>query len=339
MTILVTGGAGFIGSHTCVLLLQNGYDIVVLDNFHNSHPEAIKRVNQLAGKSPVLVQADINDKTTLETIFQTHKINAVIHFAGLKAVGESNRIPLTYYHTNVTGTISLCEVMEKYGCRKLVFSSSATVYGDPDSVPIVESSRTWATNPYGRSKLMVEQILMDLQKSRPDFWAITLLRYFNPIGAHPSGLIGEDPNDIPNNLLPFVAQVASGKLSAVNVFGDDYKTPDGTGVRDYIHVLDLGAGHIKALQHLDKTSPGINVFNLGTGRGFSVLEIIEKFREISGQPIPYKIAPRRTGDIATCYADPTKAQNELGWHCEYSLDDMIRHAWNWQKNNPRGYKS
>lgn len=339
MAILVTGGAGFIGSHTCVLLLQSGYDIVVVDNFRNSHPEAVNRVKQIAGKSLILIQADINDKTALEAIFQSHKIDAVIHFAGLKAVGESNQVPLTYYHNNVTGTISLCEIMAKYHCGKLVFSSSATVYGDPESVPIMENSRTGATNPYGRSKLIVEQILSDLQKSQPDFWSITLLRYFNPIGAHPSGLIGEDPNDIPNNLLPFVAQVASGKLPAVNVFGNDYKTPDGTGVRDYIHVLDLGAGHIKALEHLNNNPAGLHVFNLGTGRGYSVMEIIEKFREISGQPIPYKIVPRRAGDIATCYADSNKARQELGWRCEHNLDDMIRHAWNWQKNNPKGYKN
>jgi UDP-glucose 4-epimerase len=339
MAILVTGGAGFIGSHTCVLLLEAGYDIVVLDNFHNSHIEAVNRVKQISGRCFDLVQADVNDKAALETIFQSYNIDAVVHFAGLKAVGESCKIPLTYFHNNVTGTISLCEVMAKHGCGKLVFSSSATVYGDPDTVPIGESSRTWATNPYGRSKLMVEQILTDLQNSQPDFWNITLLRYFNPIGAHPSGLIGEDPNDIPNNLLPYVAQVASGKLKTVNVFGNDYETPDGTGVRDYIHVLDLGAGHIKALEHLNKTPRGLHIFNLGTGRGCSVLEIIEKFRAISGQPIPYKIAPRRAGDIATCYADPRKAQSELSWSCQYNLDDMIRHAWHWQKNNPQGYKN
>lgn len=339
MTILVTGGAGFIGSHTCVLLLAAGHEVVVLDNFCNSHPEAVDRVRQISGRSLDLVQADINDKSALRHIFQSHKIEAVIHFAGLKAVGESNKIPLTYYHNNVTGTISLCEIMAEFGCGKLVFSSSATVYGDPETVPLAESCRTSATNPYGRSKLMVEQILADLQKSQPDFWRITLLRYFNPIGAHPSGLIGEDPNDIPNNLLPYVAQVASGKLACVNVFGDDYKTPDGTGVRDYIHVLDLGSGHVRALEHLDRTAPGLHIFNLGTGCGYSVLEIIEKFRDISGRPIPYKIAPRRAGDIAICYADPSKARRELGWTCEYNLDDMIRHAWNWQKNNPRGYKS
>jgi UDP-glucose 4-epimerase len=339
MAILVTGGAGFIGSHTCVLLLQAGHDIVVLDNFHNSHAEAIKRVEKITGKSVDLICADVNDKNAVEEIFQKYSITAVIHFAGLKAVGESNQIPLSYYHTNVGGTIALCEIMAKYHCGKLVFSSSATVYGDPETVPIVESSRTQATNPYGRSKLMVEQILSDLQKSQPDFWNITLLRYFNPIGAHPSGLIGEDPNDIPNNLLPYVAQVASGKLQMVNVFGNDYNTPDGTGVRDYIHVMDLSAGHLRALEHLERTPPGLHIFNLGTGRGYSVLEIIEKFREISGQPIPYKIAPRRSGDIAVCYADPTKAQSELGWRCEYDLDDMIRHTWLWQKNNPRGYQS
>lgn len=338
MAILVTGGAGFIGSHTCVLLLEAGYDVVVVDNFHNSHPEAPMRVQRIAGKTFPVIRADINDKAALTQVFEEYTIEAVIHFAGLKAVGESNRIPLTYYHNNVTGTISLCEIMAEYGCGKLVFSSSATVYGDPEAVPIVESSRTGATNPYGRSKLMVEQILTDLQKSRPNFWNITLLRYFNPIGAHPSGLIGEDPNDIPNNLLPYVAQVASGKLQQVSVFGNDYDTRDGTGVRDYIHVLDLGSGHLKALEHLNKTPAGLHIFNLGTGRGYSVLEIIEKFREISAKPVPYQIAPRRPGDIATCYADPRKAREELGWSCHYDLDAMIRHAWNWQKQNPTGYR-
>lgn len=338
MTILVTGGAGFIGSHTCVLLLEAGKDIVAVDNFCNSHKEALDRVEQITGKSVPLYDADVNDRAALESIFAQHQIDAVIHFAGLKAVGESNQIPLTYYHNNVTGTITLCEVMKKFGCSRLVFSSSATVYGDPAVVPITEECRTGATNPYGRSKLMVEEILTDLQRSQPDLWNITLLRYFNPIGAHPSGLIGEDPNDIPNNLLPYVAQVASGRLAQVNIFGDDYNTKDGTGVRDYIHVLDLAAGHLDALRHLATSKPALNIFNLGTGTGYSVLEIIEKFREVSGQPIPHKIAPRRTGDIATCFADPSKAREILGWQCKYDLDDMISHTWNWQQSNPNGYR-
>lgn len=339
MAILVTGGAGYIGSHTTVQLLEAGYEVVVLDNFHNSHEEAVVRVKQLSGKDVALVHGDINCSKTLNSVFDNHSIDAVIHFAGLKAVGESTRIPLSYYRTNVAGTLGLCETMAEHGCRHLVFSSSATVYGDPQEIPIPETSKTSATNPYGRSKLMVEEILTDLQKSQPDFWNITLLRYFNPIGAHPSGRIGEDPNDIPNNLLPYVAQVATGRLEQVNVFGDDYDTPDGTGVRDYIHVMDLAAGHIRALEHQQRSQAGLHTFNLGTGHGVSVLEIIEKFREISGQPVPYRIAPRRPGDIASCYADPTKAQSELNWHCQHDLDSMIRDTWNWQRLNPNGYRN
>lgn len=338
MSILITGGAGYIGSHTCVLLLDAGLDIVVLDNFCNSHPESLERVKNLTGRDFPTYRADINDRETLDTVFKQHEIDAVIHFAGLKAVGESNHLPLAYYHTNLGGTISLCEVMAANNCPKLVFSSSATVYGDPKTVPITEDCPTYATNPYGRSKLMVEEVLRDLQKSRPDFWSITLLRYFNPIGAHKSGEIGEDPNSIPNNLLPYIAQVASGKLQCVNVFGDDYDTHDGTGVRDYIHVVDLARGHLDALNHLNAIKPRLNVFNLGTGNGFSVLEMIEKFREISHQAIPYVVAPRREGDIATCYADASKAKEVLGWKCQYQLDDMIRDAWHWQKKNPSGYK-
>lgn len=339
MAILVTGGAGYIGSHTTVQLLEAGYEVVVLDNFHNSHEEAVARVKQLSRKDVALVRGDINCRKTLDSVFDSHSIDAVIHFAGLKAVGESTRIPLSYYRTNVAGTMGLCETMAEHGCRHLVFSSSATVYGDPQEIPIPETSKTSATNPYGRSKLMVEEILTDLQKSQPDFWNITLLRYFNPIGAHPSGLIGEDPNDIPNNLLPYIAQVATGRLEQVNVFGDDYDTPDGTGVRDYIHVMDLAAGHIRALEHQQRSRAGLHIFNLGTGHGVSVLEIIEKFREISGQPIPYRIAPRRPGDIASCYADPTKAQSELNWYCQHDLDSMIRDTWNWQRLNPNGYRN
>lgn len=337
MAILITGGAGYIGSHTCIVFLEAGADIVVVDNYCNSSEESLNRVQDICKKEFPIYNADINDKNALREIFKAHDIDAVIHFAGLKAVGESNAIPLKYYQNNVTGTISLCQVMQEFNCHKLVFSSSATVYGEPEFVPLVETCRTSATNPYGRSKLIVEEILQDLQKSEADLWGITLLRYFNPIGAHTSGRIGEDPNDIPNNLLPFVSQVASGKLEKVNVFGDDYDTKDGTGVRDYIHVMDLARGHLAAYQHLKAAKPGVNIYNLGTGNGYSVLEIIEKFREISGKDIPYSIADRRPGDIATCFADASKAKKELGWECEYDLDAMITHAWNWQSQNPDGY--
>lgn len=339
MSILITGGAGYIGSHTCTLLLDAGIDIVVVDNFCNSHPESMARVKKLTARDFPVHELDINDKTALDAVFKQHTIDSVIHFAGLKAVGESNEIPLAYYRCNLGGSLSLCEVMEQNNCRKLVFSSSATVYGDPKIVPITEDSPTYATNPYGRSKLMVEQVLTDVQKARPNFWSITLLRYFNPIGAHKSGEIGEDPSSIPNNLLPYIAQVASGKLERVNVFGDDYNTKDGTGVRDYIHVLDLAQGHLNALQHLEKTKANLNIFNLGTGIGYSVLEMIEKFREISQQNIPHIVTPRRPGDIATCYADPQKALDILEWSCKYNLEDMIQDTWNWQKNNPTGYAS
>ncbi len=337
MSILITGGAGYIGSHTCTVLLDAGLDIIVVDNLCNSHEESLSRVKKLTNRDFPFYQIDINDKAALDAIFKKHTIESVIHFAGLKAVGESNEIPLAYYRCNLGGTLSLCEVMSDNKCGQLVFSSSATVYGDPETVPITETSPTYATNPYGRSKLMVEEVLTDLQKSAPDFWNITLLRYFNPIGAHKSGEIGEDPSSIPNNLLPYIAQVASGKLEKVNVFGDDYDTKDGTGVRDYIHVLDLAQGHLDALKHLNNTQPTLNIFNLGTGNGYSVLEMIEKFREISQQAIPFSVTPRRAGDIATCYADPAKALNILGWSCQYNLNDMIQDAWNWQKNNPTGY--
>lgn len=338
MSILVTGGAGYIGSHTCVQLLEAGYDVVVIDNYSNSSPVALKRVEQISGRPLTIYDADVNDREVLKRIFSEHAIDAVVHFAGLKAVGESTQIPLTYYHNNVSGTIALCSVMQEHACRQLVFSSSATVYGEPESVPIKEDSRTGATNPYGRSKLIIEEILSDLQQSEQELWNITLLRYFNPIGAHPSGLIGEDPNDIPNNLLPYVAQVASGKLKEVSVFGNDYNTPDGTGVRDYIHVLDLANGHLCALKHLQTSPAGLNVFNLGTGRGYSVLEIIKRFADVSGQEIPYRIVDRRPGDIATCYADPSRATQTLGWQCHYQLEHMLKHTWNWQKNNPAGYR-
>lgn len=339
MAILITGGAGYIGSHTCIVFLEAGLDIVVVDNYCNSSEESLQRVKSITDKDFPIYQADVNDKSALREIFASHSIDAVIHFAGLKAVGESNQIPLTYYHNNVTGTISLCQVMREFNCSNLVFSSSATVYGEPEFVPLVETCRTSATNPYGRSKLIVEEILQDLYKSESNFWGITLLRYFNPIGAHASGQIGEDPNDIPNNLLPYVSQVASGKLKQVNVFGDDYDTKDGTGVRDYIHVMDLARGHLAAYKHLCQAEPAVNIYNLGTGNGYSVLEIIEKFKSVSGKEIPFSIAPRRPGDIATCFANAQKAKDELGWECEFELDQMIKDAWNWQSQNPNGYKA
>lgn len=336
MAILVTGGAGYIGSHTTVQLLEAGYDVVILDNFHNSHEEAVNRIQELTGKDLALIRGDINCQVTLESIFTNYRIDAVIHFAGLKAVGESNRIPLTYYRVNVAGTLSLCETMRKHGCGNLVFSSSATVYGNPGTIPIPESCRTSATNPYGRSKLMAEEILADLQKSQPDFWNITLLRYFNPIGAHPSGRIGEDPNDIPNNLLPYVAQVATGRLETVNVFGNDYDTPDGTGVRDYIHVSDLADGHVSALTGFLRHS-GVQVFNLGTGQGYSVLDMIRAFEHVTGQRVPYRVVSRRDGDVATCYADVGRAREKLGWQAGQGLEAMVADAWRWQQQNPQGF--
>ena len=339
MTVLITGGAGYIGSHTCLALLEAGLDIVVVDNYCNSNREALARVTSLANKDFPVVEADINDAAALNAVFTDYAISAVIHFAGLKAVGESTEVPLVYYRNNLAGTLTLCEVMKRHNCGKLVFSSSATVYGDPERVPILETDETQATNPYGRSKLMVEQILTDLQMSEPSFWNITLLRYFNPIGAHPSGKIGEDPNGIPNNLLPFVAQVASGKLQQVRVFGNDYDTADGTGVRDYIHVVDVAVGHLKAIEHLNAHPNNLHVFNLGTGQGYSVMEVIKSFRQISKQEIPYEVRPRRPGDIATCYADPGKAQRELGWKSNYTLKDMITHTWQWQSQNPKGYQT
>lgn len=336
MTILITGGAGYIGSHTCVAFAQAGYELAVVDNFCNSSHEAIKRVQEITATNIPVYHGDIRDPAILHDIFDRHNIDAVIHFAGLKAVGESTELPLNYYDNNVAGTINLCQIMQDYGCRRLVFSSSATVYGEPQMVPIVESCPTGPTNPYGRSKLMVEHILQDLQHSQPELWRIAVLRYFNPIGAHPSGLIGEDPNDIPNNLLPYVAQVASGRLPQVKVFGQDYPTPDGTGVRDYIHVMDLAEGHLHAYRHLSGQA-GMHTYNLGTGQGHSVLEIIQRFRAVSNQKIPYEVAPRRPGDIATCYANADKARRELGWQCQYDLEAMIEHTWQWQQSNPNGY--
>lgn len=335
MSILVTGGAGYIGSHACVELLNAGYEAVVVDNLSNSKQESLERVQAITGRTLKFYKADLLDREAIEDIFEKESIDAVIHFAGLKAVGESVSMPLRYYCNNITGTLILCDVMQKYNVKKLVFSSSATVYGDPHKVPISEDFPLSATNPYGQTKLMIEQILKDLQKADSS-WDIILLRYFNPIGAHVSGIIGEDPNGIPNNLVPYIAQVAVEKLSHLNICGNDYPTPDGTGVRDYIHVTDLVLGHIKALEKL-KEKPGLAVYNLGTGRGCSVLDMVQAFSRASGREIPCKIADRRPGDIAACFADPSKAEKELGWKAEKSLDEMCLDTWRWQMKNPDGY--
>ena len=335
MKILVTGGAGYIASHTDLELLNAGYDVVVVDNLSNSSMESIKRVEKLAGKSISFYENDILDKKALQEIFEKEKVDAVIHFAGLKAVGESCKIPLQYYKNNVTGTINLLEVMGEYGVRNLVFSSSATVYGDPKTVPITEEFPLSVTNPYGRTKLMIEDILRDLYVA-DNSWNIAILRYFNPIGAHESGEIGEDPNGIPNNLVPYIAKVALGVLDKINVFGDDYDTPDGTGVRDYIHVVDLARGHIKAIEKL-MSKPGLVTYNLGTGRGYSVLEIIKNYEKACNKKLLYAITDRRPGDIATSYADPSKAQRELGWKAERGIEQMCRDSYNFQIKNPSGY--
>ncbi len=335
MKILVTGGAGYIGSHTCLELLNENHEVIVVDNLSNSKTESLHRVEEITGKKVIFYQTDILDGEGLNEIFSNHQVDAVIHFAGLKAVGESVAKPLYYYENNVAGTVNLCNVMKKHNIKNIVFSSSATVYGDPASVPIKENFPRSATNPYGRSKLIIEEILGDLYISDHE-WNIILLRYFNPIGAHPSGKIGEDPNGIPNNLLPYITQVAVGKLERLSVFGNDYPTPDGTGVRDYIHVVDLALGHLKALDKL-AGNPGLEAYNLGTGKGYSVLDIVRAFEEASGQKIPYRIVERRPGDIAECYADPAKAEKELNWTTQRGLRDMCRDAWNWQKNNPDGY--
>jgi UDP-glucose 4-epimerase len=336
MNILVTGGAGYIGSHTCVELLTAGYDVVVVDNLSNAKFESLRRVQELTGRELIFYEKDLLDRDALDAIFDRHRIDAVIHFAGLKAVGESVTIPLSYYHNNITGTLMLCEVMKDHGVRDMVFSSSATVYGDPHTVPIQEDFPLGATNPYGRTKLMIEEILRDLYASDNE-WNIALLRYFNPVGAHGSGKLGEDPNDIPNNLMPFISQVAIGKLEQLFVFGNDYPTHDGTGVRDYIHVVDLALGHISALEKL-RGSTGVVTYNLGTGQGYSVLDMIHAFEMASGRKIPYKIVGRRSGDIARCFADPTKAKNELTWTAKKGIDEMCRDAWRWQSDNPNGYE-
>ncbi len=337
MSILVTGGAGYIGSHACVELLNAGYEVVVVDNLSNSKEESIKRIQEITGKPLKFYKADLLDREALDKIFNECRINSVMHFAGLKAVGESVSIPLKYYYNNITGTLILCEIMKKHGVRNLVFSSSATVYGDPHKVPISEDFPLSATNPYGRTKLMIEDILRDLYTAQKE-WNIAILRYFNPVGAHVSGKIGEDPNGIPNNLVPYITQVAIGKLKELSVYGNDYPTADGTGVRDYIHVVDLVLGHLKALEKL-QTNPGVVTYNLGTGRGFSVLEMVKAFSKASGREIPYRISGRRPGDIAECYADPSKAANELGWRAEKSIEEMCADSWRWQLANPNGYES
>jgi UDP-glucose 4-epimerase len=337
MNVLVTGGAGYIGSHTCLELLKAGHDVIVVDNLSNSKYESLRRVQDIAGKTLNFHEVDILDREALDGVFAQYSVDMVIHFAAFKAVGESVKLPMKYYHNNVTGTLMLCEVMKKHHVHNLVFSSSATVYGDPASVPITEDFPTSATNPYGQTKLMMEQILTDLSKAEPE-WNIALLRYFNPIGAHESGRLGEDPNGIPNNLLPYVAQVAVGKLPQLSVFGDDYPTPDGTGVRDYIHVVDLAIGHLKALEKLT-SKPGLVIYNLGTGNGYSVLQIIKAFEKASGHKVKYQIVPRRPGDVAECWAAPAKALKELGWQAERGIEQMCLDAWRWQSNNPNGYES
>ena len=336
MTVLVTGGAGFIGSHTVLELLNNDHKVIVIDNLSNSSAESLNRVTQITGNKPVFYAKDLNDRSALKEIFRIHDIEAVIHFAGYKAVGESVANPMMYYRNNIDSTLTLCEVMKEFGVSNLVFSSSATVYGDPSKVPITEDFPVSATNPYGRTKLFIEQILRDLAIADGTL-SIALLRYFNPVGAHKSGLIGEDPNGIPNNLMPYISQVAVGKLEQLSVFGDDYPTPDGTGVRDYIHVVDLAKGHLKALEKLG-TSTGVLTYNLGTGSGSSVLDMVKAFENATGKKVPYTIAPRRPGDVAACYADPTKAESELGWKAERGIEEMCEDTWRWQSNNPNGYR-
>ena len=337
MAILVTGGAGYIGSHTCIELLKEGYDVVVVDNLYNSSEKAIARVEEISGKKVTFYKADILDREKLNEIFDKESIDSVIHFAGLKAVGESVAKPLEYYHNNMTGTFILCEVMRDHNVKNIIFSSSATVYGDPAFIPITEECpKGKITNPYGQTKGMLEQVLTDLHVADPE-WNVVLLRYFNPIGAHKSGLIGEDPKGIPNNLVPYIAQVAVGKLECLGVFGDDYDTPDGTGVRDYIHVVDLAVGHVKALKKIEEKA-GVNIYNLGTGNGYSVLQVVKAFEKACGKTIKYQIKPRRAGDIATCYSDAAKAKEELGWVAERGIEEMCEDSWRWQSNNPNGYE-
>jgi len=335
MQILVTGGAGYIGSHTSILLIEAGHEVIIFDNFSNASMESIKRVERIVGQSITTIKGDIRDEKALNTLFETHNIDAVIHFAGLKAVGESVEHPLRYYENNIHGTSVLCKVMQVHGCKSIVFSSSATVYGDPKSTPISEYFPLHATNPYGRSKLFIEEMLQDLYIS-DSTWKVVLLRYFNPVGAHHSGSIGEDPNGIPNNLMPFIAQTAVGKREALHVFGSDYDTHDGTGVRDYIHVMDLAAGHIKALEKLDNLDTVLTV-NLGTGIGYSVLDMVKAFEKASNKKIPYILAPRRAGDIAKCFSDVSYAKEVLGWEAQKGIDEMCQDSWKWQSQNPNGY--
>ena len=337
MVVLLAGGAGYIGSHTAVELLNAGHEVVIVDDYSNSCPESIKRVEEITGKKVVSYEADVKDKEAMQKIFAENHIDCVIHFAGLKAVGESTRLPAKYYRNNIDTTLSLIECMKEAGVTKIVFSSSATVYGDPAFIPITEECpKGQCTNPYGWTKSMLEQILTDIQKADPE-WNVVLLRYFNPIGAHKSGTIGENPNGIPNNLMPYITQVAVGKLKELGVFGNDYDTPDGTGVRDYIHVVDLAKGHVKAVKKLEDNS-GLSIYNLGTGKGYSVLDIVKNFEAATGIKIPYSIKPRRAGDVATCYSDATKAKKELGWEAEYDIKDMCADSWNFQQKNPNGYE-
>ncbi|MBJ8083360.1 UDP-glucose 4-epimerase GalE [Bacillus cereus group sp. N14] len=336
MAILITGGAGYIGSHTCIELLNNNYKIIVVDNLSNSSIESLNRVKEITGKQFEFYKESVLNREKMNEIFLENSIEAVIHFAGFKAVGESTTIPLTYYYNNIISTIVLCDVMQKHHVKKFIFSSSATVYGIPKTSPITEEFPLSVTNPYGQTKLMIEQIMRDVAKA-DDEWSIALLRYFNPFGAHKSGRIGENPNGIPNNLMPYVTQVAVGKLKELNIFGNDYPTKDGTGVRDYIHVVDLAKGHVKALEKVLKTK-GIEAYNLGTGKGYSVLEMIKAFEEVSGKKIPYKVIGRRPGDVAVCFADVSKAKRELGWEAEYGLEEMCVDSWRWQVNNKNGYQ-
>ena len=336
MRILVTGGAGYIGSHTCVELLKEGYDVTIVDNLYNASEKAVERVERITGKKVTFYKEDICSRTAMEQIFEREAVDAVIHFAGYKAVGESVAKPVEYYQNNLVGTLTLCDVMRKHGVKNIIFSSSATVYGDPAEIPITENCpKGTCTNPYGWTKWMLEQGLTDIQTADPE-WNVILLRYFNPIGAHKSGLIGEDPKGIPNNLLPYVAQVAIGKLKCLGVFGNDYDTPDGTGVRDYIHVVDLARGHVKAVQKL-AAREGVSIYNLGTGKGYSVLDVVHAFEKACGHEIPYEIKPRRAGDIAACYCDPRKAREELGWEAAYGIEEMCEDSWRWQTQNPDGY--
>lgn len=343
-TILVTGGAGYIGSHTCVELIEAGYNVVVIDNLSNSSPEALNRVEKITGTAPVFIEGDVRDAALVASIFSQHQISAVIHFAGLKAVGESCQMPLAYYDNNLGSTITLCAEMEKAGVKNLVFSSSATVYGDPEKLPLTEDMPLSATNPYGRSKLIIEEMLRDLPEAdrltdSEQPWSVILLRYFNPVGSHQSGLIGEDPKDIPNNLMPYISQVAVGRRKKLSVFGDDYDTIDGTGVRDYIHVVDLAKGHVKAVDNLlsSEAVTGVEAINLGTGNGTSVLQLVNTFAEVNNTPVPYEIAARRPGDVAACYADATKAKQILQWETELDIAAMVKDTWHWQSSNPKGY--